>query len=405
MELSIKFRDVPREVSFVVRENTVLYGYNGSGKTRVLKTIKDISDIDKENANLLDIFEKYNIENLMIDTVSLQSLLEEESNLTIVNKNFVDEFVELNRGAFVDFSWTINRIIETNRVVPFFPISRLRTIIRRLKPIMEHQENSDMDLTRELNIVLRNSFIILNEIQRNLKHLEFDSLNRESQIELALDIHGFIQRRFEDYKFDNEKRINRRGAFRKAYKQSKLDTLSLRAKYISTHFEELDLIKNKIEKDLIMLKTKLSSEYVTKISKLLKEEDIDVGGNVGINDENLRNFLKKFDKTNKVIKKYMEVEMHLDGNNLLVKKQESKLELSQLSSGEQRFLILILNIIFSSEKLLLIDEPEISLSLNFQSKIMDDLVDLLGEKKLILATHAPFVFKACERLDFNLVEL
>lgn len=97
--------------------------------------------------------------------------------------------------------------------------------------------------------------------------------------------------------------------------------------------------------------------------------------------------------------------MHLDGNNLLVKKQESKLELSQLSSGEQRFLILILNIIFSSEKLLLIDEPEISLSLNFQSKIMDDLVDLLGEKKLILATHAPFVFKACERLDFNLVEL
>lgn len=76
-----------------------------------------------------------------------------------------------------------------------------------------------------------------------------------------------------------------------------------------------------------------------------------------------------------------------------------------LSSGERRLLTLILNVVYSSEDLLLVDEPEISLSLNYQSKIMTDLVEILGEKIIIIATHAPFVFKACERMEFDLVEL
>ena len=36
---------------------------------------------------------------------------------------------------------------------------------------------------------------------------------------------------------------------------------------------------------------------------------------------------------------------------------------------------------------------------------MTDLVEILGEKIIIIATHAPFVFKACERMEFDLVEL
>ena len=36
---------------------------------------------------------------------------------------------------------------------------------------------------------------------------------------------------------------------------------------------------------------------------------------------------------------------------------------------------------------------------------MDDICRLLEGKTLILATHAPFIYKACERLDFDLIDL
>ena len=56
-----------------------------------------------------------------------------------------------------------------------------------------------------------------------------------------------------------------------------------------------------------------------------------------------------------------------EGNELLAEKKGDKLDLCQLSSGERRLLTLLLNCVYSSENWLLIDEPEVSLSLNYQS--------------------------------------
>uniref|UniRef100_UPI0025513F2E AAA family ATPase n=1 Tax=Lactococcus petauri TaxID=1940789 RepID=UPI0025513F2E len=78
-----------------------------------------------------------------------------------------------------------------------------------------------------------------------------------------------------------------------------------------------------------------------------------------------------------------------------------------LSSGEKRLLTLLLNVSFSTENLLLIDEPEISLSLPVQSKIIFSLKNMASifDKKLILATHAPYVYESCDKSDFELVRL
>lgn len=400
MELLIKFRDNPKDIIFNIDRNSVLYGFNGTGKTRILKSLREISDVERNKNRILDILETYNIEQLMIEGTSLQMLFDDRDAFEAINSEFYEEFITINFTALLDFRVAIKDIIETNRTVPFFPIPRFRTTVRRIDRLLD--KNSSEDKSRELYILLRQSMSIINEVKSTIRNSDFNSFERSSQIEYASDIISFLQRRFEDYKYDNEKRTRRIKAFNEAYKQTQLSNLSRTAKYISTSLDELIQITNKIEKDYLNLKTKLSSEYITKLINSMKDND---KSPIKINDTSLRVMMNKISHVNKIISKYMNVVLSFDGNNLLAKKDETKLELTKLSSGEQRLLTLILNSIFSSEKLLLIDEPEISLSLNYQSRIMNDLLETLGDKKVILATHAPFIYKACKSLDFDLVEL
>ena len=55
--------------------------------------------------------------------------------------------------------------------------------------------------------------------------------------------------------------------------------------------------------------------------------------------------------------------------------------------------------------MLLIDEPEISLSINYQSKIITDLVELGNKKILMMATHAPYIYQDAKLNGFNEVKI
>jgi len=68
-------------------------------------------------------------------------------------------------------------------------------------------------------------------------------------------------------------------------------------------------------------------------------------------------------------------------------------DLHKLSSGEQNLLILYFNLIFTSNSktILLIDEPENSLHVAWQSKMLDDYIDMAETTgcQIVLATHSP----------------
>lgn len=68
-------------------------------------------------------------------------------------------------------------------------------------------------------------------------------------------------------------------------------------------------------------------------------------------------------------------------------------DLQKLSSGEQNLLILYFNLIFKSNKktILMIDEPENSLHVAWQSKMLDDYIKMSDTTgcQIILATHSP----------------
>jgi len=88
--------------------------------------------------------------------------------------------------------------------------------------------------------------------------------------------------------------------------------------------------------------------------------------------------------------KYIEIDAR-EGISILVGNGQ-KLEPENLSSGEKQLLLLFCNVLTSSEEatLFLIDEPEISLNVKWQRKLVDSLIKISGENKcqFLLATHS-----------------
>ena len=75
--------------------------------------------------------------------------------------------------------------------------------------------------------------------------------------------------------------------------------------------------------------------------------------------------------------------------------KEKKLKLNQLSSGEQHEVVLLYELIFKTKpgNLVLIDEPEISLHINWQKEFLGDLLRIIKIQnfQVLIATHSPSI--------------
>lgn len=64
-----------------------------------------------------------------------------------------------------------------------------------------------------------------------------------------------------------------------------------------------------------------------------------------------------------------------------------------LSSGEKQMVSLFARLyLYPKQKLVLIDEPELSLSIDWQQKILPDIVNAQLCRQVIAITHSPFIF-------------
>lgn len=71
-----------------------------------------------------------------------------------------------------------------------------------------------------------------------------------------------------------------------------------------------------------------------------------------------------------------------------------KIQLDQLSSGEKQILLILTTVFLQEEKpnILLMDEPEISLHINWQDRLIELIRKLNPNCQLILTTHSPNIF-------------
>lgn len=81
--------------------------------------------------------------------------------------------------------------------------------------------------------------------------------------------------------------------------------------------------------------------------------------------------------------------------HVLNKFTNKKLRLDTLSSGEKQIISVLARLRLSEDDdhIVLIDEPELSLSLEWQQKFLVDVCDSPGLRQLIAITHSPFIFK------------
>ncbi|PSS47577.1 hypothetical protein C6560_16765 [Enterobacter sp. FS01] len=89
-------------------------------------------------------------------------------------------------------------------------------------------------------------------------------------------------------------------------------------------------------------------------------------------------------------------------NQLVMKAKNGHISLNELSSGEKQMIILLGQIYLSESKpiLYIADEPEISLHVKWQDKIVDALITINPNAQFLLATHSPDVIG--RRRDFAL---
>ena len=85
---------------------------------------------------------------------------------------------------------------------------------------------------------------------------------------------------------------------------------------------------------------------------------------------------------------------HLAGNASTGDNSGRKIQLDQLSSGEKQMLLILTTIFLQEEKpnVLLMDEPEISLHISWQDRLIEWIRQLNPYCQVILTTHSPNIF-------------
>lgn len=69
----------------------------------------------------------------------------------------------------------------------------------------------------------------------------------------------------------------------------------------------------------------------------------------------------------------------------------TKIELSALSSGEKQLLRIFIETLMAGENTILIDEPELSMHIDWQRSLVQAMRQLNPQAQIILATHSPEV--------------
>lgn len=87
--------------------------------------------------------------------------------------------------------------------------------------------------------------------------------------------------------------------------------------------------------------------------------------------------------------KYLEIH-HEKGLVLKIEGSNEELDVNLLSSGEMNMIILFFELIFETKKdtLIMIDEPEISMHIEWQVRFVENLM-ILQKSNILLATHSP----------------
>lgn len=223
-------------------------------------------------------------------------------------------------------------------------------------------------------------------ISKNLqKDVLASILYGEDDSDYSIDISGFNKRKEE-------------AELKKAYRQ--LDAIDSNvSNKIHFHLNSVDSAIKKIRNN----SERVDIKPLEALRKTRKVIDLSLKANEKVNEvkKQINLFLEK-------LKDFMpEKEFVIDSGKLVVKNKFGEIRISKLSSGEKQLIILLIEALLQREQdyLLLADEPEISLHIAWQGKIIPAVRDLNPNAQVIVATHSPEVAAPYAEKIFNMAEI
>lgn len=370
-----------------------LIGVNGSGKTTIINIISNALSVDIAQLIALPFSE------LILIFTKGEMIRVEKTNKTNVRFTISHDGNSFEFDIENDeYNYIMDQRIEEAReviskfsLVDFIPLSRTKGKEYEHDPFADSPSdpvNNKLDLIKNdlVNRFSRQSKIY-NKIASNFQR---DIFNKLLEVPSEDDI-----KFFSDYSnLDTEERSLREisefmSPQKDSYGSKKIDNYIQKLRGVITSIEKRE--SNFSVSDLGIMFNAWRTRSVIADYESLKKKKNDIFRTQNEFFEVFKLFFPK------------EKELVLSSQNQLVLKTKGgQISLNELSSGEKQMIILLGQIYLSESKpiLYVADEPEISLHVKWQDKIVDALLTINPNAQFLLATHSPDVIG--RRRDFAL---
>ncbi len=244
---------------------------------------------------------------------------------------------------------------------------------------------------QELDTLLKTELFKLKEMSDDIIRLDFEMENPEYETTLIL---GFLLFNFNCYYIESLRNNTKLFSNLENYYKSKKEEYSKfkqKIKDSSEIFEELLGSVPDIEVDVLgnfmqyFFDIKLKSISDDLKSRKIKrtESPLGDGEDIDLFESIINNLLD-----------YKRIRVNINGLKVILDDEEmTELPLTSLSSGEKNLLVIFYDVIFEAGRnsLVLIDEPEISLNINWHYEFIDILREIGKSRGLyyLIATHSP----------------
>lgn len=264
-------------------------------------------------------------------------------------------------------------------------------------------KSASADMYDNVNVKYRS---FRDSLLRLKKESESDELLNELATKISADINGQDEKSLADHTINasiiairkNGKKISA-SSFKNDRQYNLVSTFDVPSK--SDNGSALDQQLEKLESEYAYYLSDLSKQLSDIIRTAGKVEMEDMRQIYAQNDLFIDIVNQAFANTHKVVDtEQSKLQFKLDGEILENNKR--------LSSGEKQFLIVMLTVLLQrrAESILIMDEPEISMHLDWQRELLNNLKKLNPNCQIILATHSPgVVMDGWEQLVTNISTL
>ncbi|MGC1061509.1 AAA family ATPase [Pantoea agglomerans] len=407
-----------KDVSFLV-------GSNGSGKSTTIKLIQAIFCLNFKD--LISIpFEK--IEVIYEDRSKIRKINAHKDKMHLsIQINGEDSRIELpiiSRESFVSEEYNSDFYAHTERELITHPIyKKIRSItppvflgldrksiglendyfdselsISARKEIYTNRKISsrkNSSITGSLSEALLSVQLILQEQYRKIREFEDrqGTYLRDSILKSSFKFSSFLDFDLTDNQINWENKrdiLKRREEITDAVRKIGSSDKSLISD-INSFFDQVErLFQNLSQSESLSIEWLLNKAQIDRISEILEVID-DYNEKTEKMYRPINNFLHVMNSFFVDSKKKIEVDTV--GRLFISRVDGKKCNIDILSSGERQLLVLIANVMLnrytSISRVIIIDEPEISLHLKWQEKFSETILAINPETQFILATHSP----------------